>query len=121
MIKSSPLPNGSVVLRPQRRRLTKPSVLMLITIFVVSVTALALFGLFTPTRLAFMHERTLSVLHGGVANTSEELYVDSCVWIEGAVRPQAVTRTQRTVMFRDGTSLDVRFSGKPTPTNGQCP
>ncbi|NJM07956.1 hypothetical protein HC891_19845 [Candidatus Gracilibacteria bacterium] len=77
-------------------------------------------GLFAPTRLALVQEHTLSVLHGGIADTSEVIYVDNCVQVEGADSPQAITRTRRIVTYRDGTMLEIVFSGPATSTNAQC-
>ncbi|NTW02886.1 MAG: hypothetical protein HGA19_16665, partial [Oscillochloris sp.] len=39
-----------------------------------------------------------------------ETYVDGCVEVVDASGPRAITRTRRTVSFRDGTSLEVVFS-----------
>lgn len=120
MVKSTPLPNGSVVIKPQRRR-NGAGLMFILVLLIAGVLALAGVGLFAPTRLALVQEQALGLLHGGVVNTSEQTFVDGCVQTEGAVTPQAVTRTRRTLVFRDGTSLEVTFSGAPAPTNVQCP
>lgn len=121
MVKSSPLPNGSIVLRPRRRRLAGAGFLFLLMLLLIGTVAFAGVGFFAPTRLAMAQEQALGLLHGGVASTDEQPFVDGCVLLEGASAPQAVTRTRRTVVFRDGTALEVTFSGKPAPTNVGCP
>jgi hypothetical protein len=77
-------------------------------------------GLFAPTRLAFVQEQTLAVLHGGIADINEVVVVVNCVRVEGREALQAITRTERTVLYRDGTMLQVVFSGQPTSSNAQC-
>ncbi len=79
--------------------------------------ALVGFGVLLPTRLAFAQEQTLSLLHGGIADRSEQKVIDACV--EG-VEGYAVTRTIRTIMFNDGTTLSVVFSTNPEPTTAVC-
>lgn len=78
-------------------------------------------GLFAPTRLAVAQVQVLALIHGGVTSTVEETYVDGCVLRADLDGPHAVTRTRRTVGFRDGTSIEVVFSAPPNPTNAQCP
>jgi hypothetical protein len=90
-------------------------------LLLIGTVAFAGVGFFAPTRLAMAQEQALGLLHGGVASTDEQPFVDGCVLLEGASAPQAVTRTRRTVVFRDGTALEVTFSGKPAPTNVGCP
>lgn len=119
MVTSKQLPSGSVVVRP-RRGGTGAGIIALLLILFFGAIALAGVGLFAPTRLAIVHEHALGLLHGGIVDVAEETFVDGCVSVPGAASPQAVTRTRRLVAYRDGTSLEVVFSGKPAPTNA-CP
>jgi hypothetical protein len=118
MVKSAPLRDHSIVIKP-RSRSAAGAVLLLIVLLSAS---LALFGIgfFAPAKLAIVQERMIGVLHGGVAGIEERTFVDACVEAQGAEGPQAVTRTTRTTVFLDGTSLSVTFSSVPTPTNSQC-
>ena len=118
MVKSAPMRDHSIVIKP-RRRSSGALVLLLVLLLIGGIMSLGM-GLFAPAKLALAQERMISVLHGGVANTEERTFVDACVQIEGADGPQAVTRIVRTTTFRDGTSLSVVFSTNPTPTNSQC-
>lgn len=95
-------------------------IITLLILVLIGAIAVAGVGIFAPVRLAVAQERALELLHGGIADTFEETYVDGCVRVPGADAPRAVTRTRRIVTFRDGTSFEVVFSGKPQPTNA-CP
>jgi hypothetical protein len=119
MVTSKQLPNGTVVLKP-RRRASGITMMVLLILALIGALVLAGLGIFAPVSLATPQERALGLLHGGVADTVEETYVDGCVQIPGADGPRAVTRTRRTISFRDGTSLEVVFSGPPALTNA-CP
>lgn len=119
MVTSKQLPSGSVVIRPKRGG-AGAGILALLLILFIGAVGLAGVGIFAPARLAVAHERALGLLHGGIADSYEETFVDGCVAVEGAASPQAVTRTRRVVAYRDGTTLEVVFSGKPAPTNA-CP
>src|SRR5690349_1605883 len=103
MVKSAPMRDHSIVIKP-RRRSSGVLVLFLVLLLLAGIISLGM-GLFAPAKLAFAQERMIAVLHGGVANTMERTFVDACVQIEGADGPQAVTRMVRTTLFRDGTSL----------------
>lgn len=120
MVTSKQLPGGSVVIKPRRRGVGGAGIIAMLLILLTGAVALAGVGLFAPARLAIAHERALGLLHGGIADSFEETYVDGCVVVEGAASPQAITRTRRIVLYRDGTSLEVVFSGQPAPTNA-CP
>jgi hypothetical protein len=119
MVTSKQLPGGTTLIRTRRGF---GGVGLLLTLLVVLMGALTLigFGLFAPTKLALAQERTIGMLHGGIAAVSEQTYVDGCVTIEGRDGPQAVTRTHRLVLFHDGTTFEVIFSGEPAQTNA-CP
>jgi hypothetical protein len=119
VVTSKQLPTGSVQIRP-KRGLGGAGIVALLTLTLVGAVAFAGVGLFAPARLAVAHERALGLLHGGIAGSIEETYVDGCVAVEGADAPQAITRTRRVVSYGDGTSLEVVFSAKPAPTN-VCP
>ena len=71
--------------------------------------------------LALVQEQSLGLLRGGIVAQQEQTFVDGCVRLEGFDTPQAITRTKRLVIYGDGTSLEVVFSGRPTPTNMTCP
>ena len=102
-----------------RRACKRTAVVFLIVLLTASLALLGI-GLFAPAKLALVQEHMLGVFHGGVANIAEHTFVDACVEPQDAEGPQAVTRTIRTTVFRDGTSLSVTFSSIPTPTNSQC-
>ena len=112
------MPNQPVIVRPRRRSGAVP-VLLLIMLLLAGLLLLG-FGFFSPVRLALVQERALGLLHGGIAGSEERTYIDACVQAGGAAGPQAVTRTVRTITFRDGASLSVIFNSSPTPTNSQC-
>ena len=119
MVTSKQLPGGAVVLRP-RRGMGGAGIITLLVVLLAGLLAVAGVGLFAPARLALVHEHALALLHGGIAETFEETYVDGCVAVPDADSPQAVTRTRRIATYRDGTTLEVVFSNRPTPTNA-CP
>ncbi|MBX0326233.1 hypothetical protein K2Z83_00810 [Oscillochloris sp. ZM17-4] len=120
MVTSKDLPKGSVVIKPRRGSAGGAALILLLLFLTAGAVALAGLGIFSPASLAAPQERILGMIHGGVADTAEETYVDGCVQIPGADGPRAVTRTRRTLTFRDGTSLEVVFSGAPALTNA-CP
>jgi hypothetical protein len=120
MVTSKDLPKGSVIIKPRRAAGGSATILLLLIIVAAGALALAGLGIFTPVSLATPQERALSLLHGGIADTLEETYVDGCVQVPDVDGPRAVTRTRRTISFRDGTSLEVVFSGAPALTNA-CP
>ncbi|MFV9503698.1 MAG: hypothetical protein AB4911_03950 [Oscillochloridaceae bacterium umkhey_bin13] len=120
MVTSKQLPNGSVTLKPKRRGMGGAAALFMLVILMAGVIAIAGVGLFAPARLAIVHEQALGLIHGGIASTNEETYVDGCVSVPGLDGRRAITRTHRTVTFRNGTTLEVVFSGAPAPTNA-CP
>jgi hypothetical protein len=109
--------NHSIVIKPRRRFGIR---LALVLIFAIVICMLLGFSLFMPARLALAQERVLGLLHNGIAESAERSYVDACVRIEGDDNTYAVTRTVRTITYRDGTSLSVVFSSSPTPTIAQC-
>jgi hypothetical protein len=118
MVKSVPMRDHSIVIKPRRR--VGAGIIALLALLLIIALLLAGFGLFSPARLAFAQEQTLALLHGGVVGREERTYVDACVRTIDSEGPQAVTRTVRTLAFRDGTSLSVIFSSSPTPAIGQC-
>jgi hypothetical protein len=120
MVTSKQLPNGSVVLKPRRRAVGGAAFLLFLFFLMLATIGLAGIGIFAPARLAAAQERALGLLHGGIVDTTEETFVDGCVQVADASAPQAITRTRRQISFRDGTSLEVVFSGVPAPTNA-CP
>jgi hypothetical protein len=118
MVKSAPMRDHSIVIKPRRRSATG-AVLLLIILLSSQVTMLGV-GFFAPAKLAVVQERIIGLLHGGIARSEEHTFVDACIEGQGAEGPQAVTRTIRTAVFLDGTSLSVSFSTIPTPTNSRC-
>jgi hypothetical protein len=120
MVTSKDLPKGSVVIKPRRGAGGGAAIILLLLFLAVGAITLAGLGIFTPASLAVPQERILSLLHGGIADTVEETYVDGCVKVPEVNGPRAITRTRRTISFRDGTSLEVVFSGAPALTNA-CP
>jgi hypothetical protein len=118
MVKSVPVRDHSIVIKP-RRRPVSGAALVLVMIFIV-VVLLAGVGIFLPARLAYAQEQALSLLHGGVIGREERTFVDACVQLPDANGPQAVTRTVRTIAFGDGTMLAVTFSSSPTPSVASC-
>jgi hypothetical protein len=120
MVTSKDLPKGSVVIKPRRGAGGGATIILFLIFLAVGAIALAGIGIFTPASLAAPQERILGLLHGGIDDTVEETYVDGCVQIPNTDGPRAVTRTRRTISFRDGTSLEVVYSGAPALTNA-CP
>ena len=118
MVKSAPMRDHSIVIKP-RRRGANGLVLLLILLLIAGVLALG-FGFFAPARLALFQERAIGLLHGGVTSIEERTFIDACVSLPDTEDTQAVTRTVRTTNFSDGTSLSITFSSSPTPTNSQC-
>jgi len=118
MVKSAPMRDHSIVIKPRRRG---AGGIVLLLILLLSVGAIgAGFGFFAPAKLALFQERAIGLLHGGVVDSEEHSFIDACVSLPDANGTQAVTRTVRTTSFRDGTSLSVTFSSPPSPTNSQC-
>jgi len=118
MVKSAPMRDHSIVIKPRRR--TGAGAVVLLIILLSASLALLGVGFFAPAKLAVIQERMIGMLHGGVARIEEHTFVDACIEAQDTEGPQAVTRTIRTTVFRDGTSLTVAFSSIPTPTNSQC-
>lgn len=100
----------------ERRSSVVPLILFLLLI--LGVVGIAATGVLAPQSLSFLQENVLGVLHGGIADVSEERYVDNCVPMEGQV--MAVPRVRRTVVFNDGTSLVIVFSERPHPSDAEC-
>ena len=118
MVKSAPMRDHSIIIKPRRRNGTG-AVVLLMVLFSFSL-ALVGIGFFAPAKLAMIQERMIGMLHGGVAMVEEHTFVDACIEEQSAGGPQAVTRTVRTTVFLDGTSFSVTFSSIPTPTNSRC-
>jgi hypothetical protein len=120
MIKSTSLPTGTVIVKPQKRNGGGVAILLFLMFLTIGALAVGGVALFTPTRLAFAQEQALALVHGGIIEANESTYVDGCVAVGGSDELFAVTRTRRTVLFGDRTSLEIVFSGTPQPTNA-CP
>ena len=120
MVKSAPMRDHSIVIKPRRRSGAGALIVLIVLVCLVAALLGMGVGFFAPARLALVQERMIGAIHGGVAGSDEHSFVDACVQFEGAEGPQAVTRTVRTTLFHDGTSLSVTFSSPPTPTNSQC-
>ncbi len=118
MVKSAPMRDHSIIIKP-RSRSAAGAVLLLIVLLSASLALLGI-GFFAPAKLAVVQERVIGVLHGGVVGSEEHTFVDACIEAQDAAGPQAVTRTIRTTVFLDGTSLSVTFSSIPRPTNSRC-
>ena len=118
MVKSAPMRDHSIVIKPRRRG---AGGLALLLILLLSAGMIGLgFGFLAPAKLALFQERAIGLLHGGVAAIEERTYIDACVSVPDSGGTQAVTRTVRTTSFNDGTTLSVIFSSPPSPTNSQC-
>lgn len=118
MVKSAPLQNQPASAPAKRRRAgnkTKAAALLIAGLMV----ATAAVAFLMPTRLSLAQEQVIGLLHSGVTVREERSFVDSCVQV-GEDGPQAVTRTPRTMIFGDGTSLVTTFSARPTPSNVPC-
>ena len=118
MVKSAPMRDHSIVIKPRRRGVGGIT-LLLVVLLSVGVIGLG-FGFLAPAKLALFQERAIGLLHGGVASIEERTFIDACVSIPDSDGAQAVTRTVRTTGFNDGTTLSVTFSSQPSPTNSQC-
>jgi hypothetical protein len=119
MVKSVPMKDHTIVVKPKKRGGGAGVVLLLLALLVGGVGGLGA-SLFAPASLALSQEHMLGLIHGGIAATDEQTFVDACVVVAGSESPQAVTRTVRTTYYRDGTTLAVTFSSRPTPTITQC-
>ncbi len=120
MVTSKQLPGDSASAKPKRRSMGGASIFFVLFILLAGALGIAGLGILAPTRLATIQEQALGLLHGGIAAVDEQTYVDGCVPVEGYDGLRAIARTHRTVIFNDGTSLQVIFSGKPELTNA-CP
>lgn len=118
MVKSAPMRDHSIVIKPRRR--SAGGVALLLVLLLSAIVIALGFGFFAPSKLALLQERAIGLLHGGVASSEERTFIDACVNVPDAEGTQAVTRTVRTTTFRDGTALSVTFSSAPAPTNSQC-
>jgi hypothetical protein len=118
MVTSKQLPSATV--RPRRKGIFGSGFTFLLLLFLTCVVALGGIALFMPARIGMAQEYLVGALHGGIANSYEEHYVDGCVDVPGSDGPRAITRTRRYTTFRDGTTLEVVFSGRPVLTNA-CP
>lgn len=114
LILKNPLTGG-----PKKRGVGTRGILILLGLVFVGALTLGGIALFAPVRLAVAHELVLSMLHGGVVDSSENTYVDGCVRVQEGDKEitKAITRTHRKVRFGDGSTLEVIFSGVPTQTN----
>ena len=118
MVKSVPMRDHSVVIKPKRRA-PAGAMLLLVAVLLIVVALLGI-GIFVPASLSAAQEQVIALVHGGIAATDERTFVDACAQVPGFEGPQAVTRTVRTTIFRDGTSLSVAFTTSPTPTITPC-
>ncbi|RRR73338.1 MAG: hypothetical protein EI684_08920 [Candidatus Viridilinea halotolerans] len=103
--------------RPKKRGMGGFGLKFLLFMLTIGVIGLGGIGLFAPSRLAIFQEQTLALLHGGIVSKNDETYVDGCVRMPEVDGPRAVRRTLRTVIFGDGTTLQIIFSDVPTATN----
>jgi hypothetical protein len=87
-------------------------------LLIVLVIALAGTAVLSPQSLGFVQENVLGVLHGGIVDANEDIYVDNCVPINGQI--MAVPRVRRTVRYRDGTELVIIFSERPYSSDAEC-
>jgi len=117
MVKSAPMRDHSIVIKPRRRG---AGGMVLLIVILSAITLTIGFGFFAPAKLSLVQEHVISLLHGGIASNEERTFIDACVSIPDADGSQAVTRTVRTTYFRDGTTFSVTFSSAPSPTNSQC-
>ena len=117
MIKSTP--NGSQSASKQRRKGNGGLVFLLLIVLVASA-ALAVVAFLAPARLAMPHEQVLGLVHGGIVDVEELTNVECASPEQSGGVPQAITRTSRTVMFGDNTSLVTMFSSAPADTALTC-
>lgn len=118
MVTSKDLPGATA--RPRRKSFFGSGFTFFVLLFLIGALALGGITLFLPVRLGMAQEYLVGMLHGGIADSYEEHYVDGCVTVPGVDGPRAITRTRRYTTFRDGTTLEVVFSGRPVLTNA-CP
>lgn len=118
MVTSKEMPAASpAASKPRRRGLGGFGFMFFLTIVLAGALALGGVAIFLPARLALVQERLIGLVHGGIAGSYEETYVDGCVQLDGVDGARAITRTRRVTSFSDGTSLEVVFSGQPALTN----
>lgn len=94
--------------------------LIIILVFLLGGVAIAGLGVLSPVRLGVIQEQVLGFLHGGIVRHETEMFVDNCVMVREGEPPRAVPRTRRRVFFRDGTALEIMFSGQPIASNAPC-
>src|SRR5512134_2064172 len=75
MVKSAPMRDHSIVIKPRRRGVGGLA-LLLALLLSAGVLGLGL-GLFAPAKLSLPQERAIGLLHGGVAGTEERTFVDA--------------------------------------------
>lgn len=97
---------------------TSPLPLIIFILVILGIVALFGIGIMAPQSLGVLQEQVLRPLHGGIASSTDEFYVDNCVPIDGQI--MAVPRVRRTVRYGDGTELVIIFSERPHPSDAQC-
>ena len=75
MVKSAPMRDHSIVIKP-RRRGAGGMALLLVLLLSAGVIALG-FVFFAPAKLALFQERAIGVLHGGVSDSEERTFIDA--------------------------------------------
>lgn len=96
-----------------------PGLIIILFFLLTGVSVLGV-GVMSPVRLGVIQEQVIGLIHGGIVNQDLETFVDNCVIIREGEPPRAIPRTRRRVFFRDGTSLEIIFSGTPIASNAQC-
>lgn len=97
---------------------SSPLPLIMFLLLIVFIIALIGVAFLSPQSLSFVQEQSLGPLHGGIVDSSQEIYVDNCVPIDGQI--MAVPRVRRTVRYDDGTELVIIFSERPYPSDAEC-
>lgn len=117
MVKSTS--NGGQPAAKQRRKGNGGLVFFLLIVLVASA-ALAVVAFLAPARLAMPQEQVLGLVHGGIVGVEEITNVECAPLAQSGGASQAITRTSRTVMFGDNTSLVTVFSSAPADTALTC-
>lgn len=104
--------------KPRRR--SNGGLIVLIVLLALVAGALFIVGFLAPTRLVIPQEQLLGLLHGGVADVSEQVQVECVPLDQSGGVPQAITRSSRTITFRDNTTLIVTFNTSPASTELVC-
>lgn len=117
MVRSAPTQGQA---QAQQRKRGNSGLIIVLLLVLAAVVALFVVAFLSPIRLGVPQEQLLGLLHGGVANVAEQVQVECVPLEQSGGTPQAITRSSRTVTFRDNTSLIITFHTSPAQTDMIC-